>query len=126
MALIDYIRGEYVNGKVIDKYRLSNGNIGLLVEQRGTYKRYHVEFKDGYNGPIIDNLFGLTKEPFAKKTESLGRLVNEGDSIELTTSYARTPFRQAYRIHSIARPRAYKKSSNIIRLPYHNAKTSQY
>jgi hypothetical protein len=126
MSLIDYLRGEYLNGKVIDKYRLDNGNLGLVVEQKGTYKRYHVEFKDGYMGPSIDNLFGLAKEPFAKKTEFLSKLINEGDSIELTTSYARSPFRQAYRIYSVSRPTAYKSPSNIIRLPYQNVKTSHY
>jgi hypothetical protein len=126
MALIDYIRGEYVNGKVIDKYRLSNGNLGLLVEQNGTSMRYHVEFKDGYKGPGIDNVFGLAKEPFAKKTESLNRLINKGDSIELTASYARNPFRQAYKIYSISRPKNHQKPSNIIRLPYRNVRKYHY
>jgi hypothetical protein len=126
MSLIDYLQGEYVNGKVIDKYKMNNGNLGLLVEQKGTYKRYHVEFKDGYKGPEIDNLFGLAKEPFAKKKESLSRLINEGDSIEITTSYSRSPFRKAYRIHSVSRPRTYNSPSNIIRVPYENVKTSHY
>ena len=31
MSIIDYIRGEYVKGKVMDKYSLANGNIGLVV-----------------------------------------------------------------------------------------------
>jgi len=35
MSLIDYIRGELVSGKVLDKYKLENGNIGILVEQKG-------------------------------------------------------------------------------------------
>lgn len=126
MSLVDYIQGEYINGKVIDKYMLGNGNLGLIVEQKGTYRRYHVEFKDGYKGPSIDNLFGFAKEPFAKKTECLNRLINEGDSIELTTSYAQSSFRHAYRIHSVSRPKAYKNPSNIIRLSYRNEKTSHY
>jgi len=54
--------------KVIDKCRLYNGNIGVVFESRTGPKRYHVRLKDGYKGPLIENLFGLAKEPFAGKT----------------------------------------------------------
>ena len=99
MSLLDYIRGEYVRGRVVDKYRLSNRNIGLVIDEIGTNKRYHVEFKDGYKGPGVDNLFGLLKDPFASKTESIDKLIEKGDSIGLTVSYSKGPFRQAYKIH---------------------------
>ena len=61
MSLLDLFRNEYVNGKVVDKYRLENGNLGLIVEDAATHRRYHVEFRDGYKGPSSENLFGLPK-----------------------------------------------------------------
>jgi hypothetical protein len=72
-----------------------------VVENQINQKRYHVEFKDGYKGPALENLFGLAREPFAGKSEYLDKLVEKGDSIELTVSYSKTPLRQAYRIHSV-------------------------
>jgi len=32
MSLLDLFRNEYVHGKVVNKYRLENGNLGLIVE----------------------------------------------------------------------------------------------
>jgi len=68
MSVLDLFRHEYVHGKVVDKYRLENGNLGLIVEDAATRRRYHVEFRDNYKGPSSENLFGLLKEPFAGKT----------------------------------------------------------
>ena len=102
MSLIDYIRGEFVKGKVIDKYRLDNGNIGLIVDDNATKKRYHVEFKDGYKGPAVENLFGLLKNPFSAKTEFINKLIGKGDSIELSVNYSNSPFREAYKVYSVS------------------------
>ena len=71
MSLLDLFRQEYVRGKVVDKYSLKNGNVGLIIDDYSTHKRYHVEFRDGYKGPSAENLFGIVKEPFSKKTEYL-------------------------------------------------------
>ncbi len=101
MSLLDLLRQEYVKGKVVDKYRLENGNVGLIIAQDGTNRRYHVQFRDDYRGPGIDNLFGLLKEPFSGKSEYVDRLVNKDDYVELTASYSRGPFREAYRLHSV-------------------------
>jgi len=30
MSLLDLLRQEYVKGRVVDKYRIGNGNIGLV------------------------------------------------------------------------------------------------
>jgi len=87
MSLLDLFRNEYVHGKVLDKYQLENGNLGLIVEDAATRRRYHVEFRDNYKGPQAENLFGLLKEPFAGKTEYLDKLVSEGDKIDLTLSF---------------------------------------
>jgi len=102
MSLLDMLRQEYVKGRVVDKYRLENGNVGLIIVRDGTYKRYHVQFRDGYRGPCIENLFSLLKDPFSGKTEYVDRLVNKRDYIELTASYSRGPFREAYRVHSVS------------------------
>jgi hypothetical protein len=130
MSLLDLFRHEYVNGKVVDKYRLENGNLGLIVEDAATRRRYHVEFRDNYKGPSSDNLFGLLKEPFAGKTEYLDKLVEEGDSIGLTLSYSRGPFREAYYVHSVSRaePRraSYRSPNRLIELPYRRGAGGAY
>jgi len=104
VSLFDLLRQEYIKGTVVDKYRLENGNVGLVVEQAGTRNRYHIQFKDDRRGPCVENLYGLLKEPFSGKTGSVDRLISPGDSVELTTSYTRGPFREAYRIHSVYGP----------------------
>jgi hypothetical protein len=122
MSILDVFRNEYVTGKIVDKYRLENGNLGLIVEDAATRRRYHVEFRDNYKGPSSENLFGLLKEPFAGKTEYLDKLVNEGDSINLTLSYSKGPFREAYCVHSVSRQEpgrgAYRSPTKLIELPY--------
>ena len=130
MSVLDLFRNEYVHGKVVDKYKLTNGNLGLIVEDAATHRRYHVEFRDNYKGPSSDNLFGLLKEPFAGKTEYLDKLVSEGDSINLTLSYSRSPFREAYYVHSVSRsdPRRvpYRSPARLIELPYRHGRTGSY
>jgi len=122
MSVLDVFRNEYVTGKVVDKYRLENGNLGMVVEDAATRRRYHVEFRDGYKGPSAENFFGLLKEPFAGKTEYLDKLVSEGDSINLTLSCSRGPFREAYYVHSVSRAEArqshYRSPTKLIELPY--------
>ena len=126
MSLLDYLRQDYVRGTVIDKYRLSSGNIGMVVEEEDSKKKYHVEFKDNYKGPSIENLFGLLKYPFENKTEPVERLINEGDSVELTVSYSKGPMREAYYLHSIYRNHAYRSQEKTISLPYRSVQKAQY
>ena len=130
MSVLDILRHEYVNGRVVDKYRLESGNLGLIVEDAATRRRYHVEFRDNYKGPSSENLFGLLREPFAGKTEYLDHLVDEGDKIGLTLSYSRGPFREAYYVHSVSRaePRraAYRSPTRLIDLIYRHGRTGSY
>ena len=100
--MLDYFRSEYVTGKVLDKYRLENGNIAAVIEDQVGKERYHVEFRDGYKGPAPENLFGIAKEPFAGKTDYLDKLLSKGDSVGLTLGYSKGPFRQAYRLHFVS------------------------
>jgi len=126
MSLLDVLRQEYLKGRVVDKYQRRNGNIGLVIEQEGTEKRYHVEFKDGYKGPGLENLFGLLKEPFSGKTEQVGRLVKEGDHVELTVSYSKGPLREAYRVHSVSGLGADRRALRMIQLPYGSPQNREY
>ena len=126
MSLLDFLRQEYVKGRVTDKYRLGNGNVGLVVEDGAAHKRYHVEFRDDSRGPCVENLFGLLKEPFSSKTEHLDRLIKEGDSIELTVSYSKGPLREAYYVHSVSAPGAYKTPKKLISLPYKSLQMPRY
>jgi len=131
MSLLDVLRQEYVKGRVVDKYRLENGNVGLVIAREGTNRRYHVQFQDDYRGPCIENMFGLLKEPFSGKTEYVDRLIHKGDYIELTASYSQGPFRDAYRVHSISRresednPRRENMAAPY-RLLYRSSRTHMY
>jgi len=119
-----------VQGKVVNKYRLENGNLGLIVEDAATRRRYHVEFRDNYKGPSAENLFGLLKEPFAGKTEYLDKLVKDGDLVGLTLSYSRGPFKAAYYVHSVStsEPRRvpYRSPTKLIELPYRRGTRGAY
>ena len=105
---------------------MKNGDIALVVEEEGADRRYHVEFRDSYEGPWLDNLYGLLKEPFGGKTEYLDRLISRNDTVELTVSYSKRPFREAYRVHSVSSSGAYKELGKMICLPYESVKMSQY
>jgi len=122
MSLLDVFRNEYVHGKVVDKYKLNNGNLGLIVEDAATRRRYHVEFRDNYKGPSAENMFGLLKDPFSGKTEYLDHLVEQGDRIGVTLSYSKGPFREAYYVHSVSRAEPkrepYRSPTKLIELPY--------
>jgi hypothetical protein len=130
MSVLDIFRNEYVHGKVVNKYRIENGNLGLVVEDAATRRRYHVEFRDNYKGSSTENLFGLLKEPFAGKTEYIDHLVEEGDSINLTLSYSKGPFREAYHVHSVSRAESrqasYRSPTKLIELPYRHGATGGY
>ena len=124
MSLLDYFRQETVRGKVVGKYSLKNGNIGLIVDDYNSRERYHVEFKDGYKGPRAENLFGLIKDPFSEKTEYLDKLIEKDDSVKLTVSYSKEPFREAYQLHSVSKSPSYQRAQN--RTPYRLNKALSY
>ncbi len=123
MSLLDLFRQEYVRGRVVDKYGLRNGNVGLIVDDDSSRKRYHVEFCDGGRG--VENLFGLI-EPFSGKTEYLDKLIGKDDCVELTLSYSKGPFRQAYRVYSVSRQPAYGNVGKAVNLPGRYFQAPQY
>ena len=121
MSLLDLLRREYVQGRVLDKYRLANGNLGVVVEDDRTHRRYHVEFKDYYQKPGIENLYGLLRYRFSGKTDQVERLIGKGDEVGLTMSYSQSPLREAYKIHSVSSAMEYRKPAAVYRLPYRAA-----
>ena len=126
MSLLDILRQEYVTGRVIDKYKLQNGNVGLIVEDEINRKRYHVEFKGQDRDYNIQNLFGFFKYPFDGKTEHVDRLIKKGDSVELTLSYSKGPLREAYYIHSVSGPKPHPNPHRLIDLPYKSVNSPGY
>ena len=101
----------------MERYRLGSGGIAAIVEDESTRERYCVEFRDYYQGPSLDNFFGLLKERFSGKSEHLERLITEGDYVALSVSYSRGPLRQAYAIHSVSSPQSYRNPGRVTYLP---------
>ena len=120
MSIFDYLRTEYIKGTVKDKYRLENGNIGVVVERAGTKMRYHVEFRDDHRKRSYENLYGLLRTPYADRMDHLDHLIEEGDCIEMRTSYSQDPIREGFRIYSVSKPREYSRipQNNVVNLPY--------
>lgn len=129
MSLLDYLRQEYLSGKVLDKYRLENGHIAAVLEDESTHRRYHVEFGDSYGRPCAANLYGLL-EPFAGKSQHLERLIQEGDHIALTVNYSKSPIRNAYYVHSVSRSAPirtfHERSPKLVEMSYMAGKGHQY
>ena len=109
MALLGMFRQQYMEGKVLDKYQLENGNIGLIVENRVDKQRYHVEFADKQTKPGPDNLYGLYKAPFEQQGKALDKIIYEGDYVGVTTGYNRSPFKQAQQLHTVSATPFYRQ-----------------
>jgi hypothetical protein len=117
MAFYDILREERVKGRVAGKYKLENGDIGLVVEQDSGHV-YWVEFRSGQPRQDYLNLYGLLPEPFKTEGEALEKLITQNDYVDITVSYNRSPLKTAYYLHSVSRqnPTA----------PYGRAKNSNY
>ncbi len=89
-----------INGKVVDKYKFENNNIGVIVED-DYGKRCSIEFQASYSKPCLDNLYGLLDEPFRGKRESLDKLIKKGDYIGVNVNYSENPIRSAYRLNYV-------------------------
>ena len=101
MPLIDLFRNETLYGRVLDKYRLDSGNLGVILEDYQG-QRYSVEFKTDDTGPCYDNLYGFLNEPFKGKGDYLEKLIDRGNYVEMTVSYSKSPIRNAYRLHTVS------------------------
>jgi len=104
MSLLDLLKQDYMKGTVIDKYKLPDGNVALIVDEDRTNRRYHVRFDDDYRSrPCLENLFGYLKEPFSGKTKYLEHLIDKGDHIEFAASASKSPFREAYELYHVSK-----------------------
>lgn len=74
-----------INGRVADKYRLDNSNMGVIVQDESG-KRYSVEFQVYSLKPSLSNIYGLLNEPFICKGDSLDRLINKGNYMVYMTA----------------------------------------
>jgi len=89
-----------INGRVADKYRLDNSNIGVIVQDEYG-KRYSVEFEVYSLKPSLSNLYGLLNEPFIGKGDSLDRLINKGNYMGVYVSRSQSPIKSAYRLNYV-------------------------
>ena len=113
MAILDIFYQQYLEGKVLDKYRLENGNIGVIVENSVDRQRHHVEFNDGK--PELSNLYGFFKTPFEKLSDSLDKLITKGNYVGVTLSFNRSPFKQARQLHKVSSAPSYRTQKNSYR-----------
>jgi len=90
-----------INGKVVDKYRLENGNIGVIVEEENR-KRYSVEFQVRSVKPCLSNLYGLLEDPFQGKSKSLEKLIKKDNYIGVNVSSSENPIRLSYRLNYVS------------------------
>ncbi|CAB1062157.1 hypothetical protein D1BOALGB6SA_6933 [Olavius sp. associated proteobacterium Delta 1] len=99
MAYIGATRN--INGKVVDKYKLGSGNLGVIVvDEYG--KRYSVEFQSYSAKPSLSNLYGLINDPFRENAESIDRLVEKGSYIGVDVGCSDHPLRYAYRLNYVS------------------------
>jgi|GEM_PF-5456096 len=101
MGIYELIREQKIQGRVADKYRLENGNLGLIIEEESG-QRYSVELQTRSAKPCLANLYGLIDEPFKGKDEYLDRLIKEGDQIDLRVGYRQGPLKIGYGLRSVS------------------------
>ena len=89
-----------IKGRVVDKYRLDNSNMGVIVQDEYG-KRYSVEFQVYSLKPSLSNLYGLLNEPFMGKGDSLDRLINKGNYMGVYVSRSESPIKSAYRLNYV-------------------------
>lgn len=108
-----------INGKVVDKYGLGSGNLGVIVEDEYG-KRYSVEFQSYSAKPSLSNLYGLINDPFRENAESLDRLVEKGSYISVDVGRSDNPLRYAYRLNYVsATPMHYRlRAEPSMQAPY--------
>ena len=113
--MFDLLRQERIKGKILEKYSLNSGNIGIIVEDEYG-RRYSVEFRTNYIQPRWENLYRIIKEPFKGKGEYIEKLI--GDTyIDLTTSYSKSPIKYAYYLHAVSSEPLYNRIRNTQRYP---------
>jgi len=90
-----------IDGKVVDKYRLGNDNICVIIEDDND-KKYSVEFEDYHVKPSLSNLYGLLSGTFQGKGDSLDHLIDKDDYIGVRVNYCENPIRIGYRLNYVS------------------------
>ena len=90
-----------IDGKVVDKYRLGNDNICVIIEDDND-KRYSIEFEDYSTKPSLANLYGLVSTKFRGKSDSLDHLINKDNYIGVNVNYSENPIRIGYRLNYVS------------------------
>ena len=100
--MFNLLREERIKGKVLNKYRFDSGNLGIIIENENTGKRYSVEFRTDYIKPGWENLYRIISEPFKREKEYLDQLIEKDTYIDITTSYSKEPIKYAYSLHAVS------------------------
>ena len=79
-----------IMGRVIEKYKLANNNIGVIVEDEYG-KKYSIEFQAYTVKPKLTNLYGLISDPFYNEKENIEHLINKDDHIGVVVHYSKNP-----------------------------------
>ena len=103
---------ETIDGKVIDKYRIQNGNICLIIEDENK-KKYSVEFEDYTSQPCFSNLYGLLGSKFQNKSDNLDHLIEKDNYVGFKVHYSENPIRKGYRLNYVSNKQI-KKVGNLI------------
>ena len=90
-----------IDGKVIDKYRIQNGNICLIIEDENK-KKYSVEFEDYTSKPCFSNLYGLLSSKFQNKGDNLDHLIEKDNYVGIKVKYSENPIRIGYRLNYVS------------------------
>ena len=90
-----------IDGKVIDKYRIQNGNICLIIEDENK-KKYSVEFEDYTSEPCFSNLYGLLSSKFQNKSDNLDHLIEKDNYVGINVKYSENPIRIGYRLNYVS------------------------
>ena len=100
-----------IDGKVVDKYRLGNDNICVIIEDDND-KKYSVEFEDYYVNPCLSNLYGLFPGTFQGNSESLDHLIDKDNYIGVNVNYSENPIRIGYRLNYVSNKQI-RKATNL-------------
>ena len=90
-----------IDGKVIDKYRIQNGNICLIIEDEDK-KKYSVEFEDYTSKPCFSNLYGILGSKFQNKSDNLDHLIEKDNYVGIKVKYSENPIRIGYRLNYVS------------------------
>ena len=100
-----------IDGKVIDKYRIQNGNICLIIEDENN-KRYSVKLEDYTSEPCFSNLYGRLSSKFQNMSDNFDHLIEKDNYVGVKIHHSENPIRIGYRLNYVSNKQL-KKVSNL-------------